>query len=44
MMIKKPVMESMKLWMASEVMASDPERRPIIILKMPRKKLVAMKR
>ena len=43
-MIRKPEMESIKLWMASEVMAREPASSPTIILKSPRKKLVAIKR
>lgn len=43
-MIRKPEMESIKLWTASEVMASEPARRPTMILKTPRKKLAAIKR
>lgn len=43
-MMKKPETESMKLWTASEVIAMEPDKRPIAILKMPRRKLVPIKR
>lgn len=43
-MIKKPETESIKLWTASEVIAMEPDKRPIAILKMPRRKLVPIKR
>lgn len=36
-------MESMKLCVASEVIATEPERMPTIILNIPSRKLVIMK-
>ena len=42
MIMRKPEIESMKLWMASEVMAIEPETRPMMMLNTPRKKLVAI--
>ena len=42
--INSPEMASMKLWTASEVMAMELASKPTAILKMPSKKLVAMKR
>lgn len=44
MTTRKPETESMKLWMASEVMAMEPETRPTTILNTPRRKLMVIKR
>ena len=43
-MMRKPAMESIKLWSASEVMAREPEIKPTKRLKKPSKKLTAIKR
>lgn len=39
---RSPVMESMKLWTASDVMARDPETNPMMMLKIPKIKLIAI--
>ena len=43
-MIKKPEIESVRLWMASETMAIEFENRPISILNIARNKLISIKR
>lgn len=42
-MTRNPDMESIKLCVASEVIATEPERMPTIILNIPSRKLVIMK-
>ena len=44
MMIRKPDIESVRLWTASEAMASELDNRPTIILKTASRKLIKMKR
>ena len=44
MMIRKPDMESVRLWMASETMARELDKRPTMMLKIASRKLVKIKR
>lgn len=44
MMIRKPDIESVRLWIASEAMASELDNNPTIILKTASRKLIKTKR